>query len=530
MLAAILMAALGFAQAAASYRIAGRVVNAVTGEPVRRASVGAMSEEDNHLVTSAVSDAEGNFSITGLAAGKYPLTASRRGFRTAFYDEHDDFNSAIVTGPGQDTEHLVFKLQPGAVLYGTVAGDSGDPVQNASVMLFRHNSAAPGRAPIRAESANTDDTGAYEFSNLAPGEYFLAVKGEPWYAIPAMAAASAGSGENSLDVAYPVTYFDSTTDEASAAPIDLAPGIRTEANISLHAVPAVHLRLSMPQRQGNNFPNPELMQSIFGASMPAGGSNLIVRGPEGVAEFSGVAPGHYELTRNDPPSTVSVDASASGEIDPGPGTPSPPVEGTVRMIDGSPAGELNLVLSSPQGFHSAMQVTAHNGQFHFDGVPPGEWTLGAYSRAGGFQTLFVASMVVSGGSAAGSQLTVRDRPVSVALTLSRTQARVEGFARKDGKPAPGAMIVLVATGPTARDQASYMALVRRDQSDSDGSFSLRDIAPGRYIVVAIADGWKLDWQDRNVIARYLPGGEPVTVSTQSGKVIPLPQPVEAVSP
>jgi hypothetical protein len=67
--------------------------------------------------------------------------------------------------------------------------------------------------------------------------------------------------------------------------------------------------------------------------------------------------------------------------------------------------------------------------------------------------------------------------------------------------------------------------VRRDQSDSDGSFSLRDVPPGRYTVVAIEDGWKLNWTDREMIARYLPHGVPVTVSGQAGADVALSEPV-----
>ena len=35
------------------------------------------------------------------------------------------------------------------------------------------------------DTAISDDTGAYEFDNLAKGEYLLAVKAEPWYAMHA---------------------------------------------------------------------------------------------------------------------------------------------------------------------------------------------------------------------------------------------------------------------------------------------------------------------------------------------------------
>ncbi len=50
------------------------------------------------------------------------------------------------------------------------------------------------------------------------------------------------------------------------------------------------------------------------------------------------------------------------------------------------------------------------------------------------------------------------------------------------------MIVLLPKNP-----AQWRALTRRDQSDSDGSFALRSVAPGEYTVIAIEDGWQLDW-------------------------------------
>ncbi len=89
-----------------------------------------------------------------------------------------------------------------------------------------------------------------------------------------------------------------------------------------------------------------------------------------------------------------------------------------------------------------------------------------------------------------------------------------------GKAVPGVMIVLV---PNSRP--AWQALIRRDQSDSDGSFSLRDVVPGQYTVVAIQDGWTLDWTDPQVLTRYLPAGITVTVTGSSGKLITLSDPV-----
>ena len=96
----------------------------------------------------------------------------------------------------------------------------GDPVAGASVMLFekphRHE---PGEQIEQVQGVETDDTGAYEFAGLGPGDYLIAVKARPWYA-NAMphSGKEETDAEAALDVAYPVTYFDSTTMRALRPP------------------------------------------------------------------------------------------------------------------------------------------------------------------------------------------------------------------------------------------------------------------------------------------------------------------------
>jgi len=313
------------------YRIAGRVVNAVTGEPVRRATVAALGEEDSQLVQSTQTDAEGAFSLEHLPAGKFPLTASRRGYRTAFYDEHEGgYSSAIVTGPDQDTSHLVFRLTAGGVLHGVVTGDGGDPAENASVILFKreHGSARRGEAGEiqQSDGAMTDDTGSYEFSNLPPGEYFVAVVTQPWYAVHPPARRNASNQESPLDVAYPVTFFDSTTDESAATPIQIEPGGRQEADISLHAVPALRLQVTVG-RKATGIVQPELRVMVFGAQVSAESSGGFDPVGSGMVEFHGIAPGRYELMQGDPPRISELDATSSQAVDPNAGVPAVTVNG-----------------------------------------------------------------------------------------------------------------------------------------------------------------------------------------------------------
>ncbi len=501
------------------YCIAGTVVNGVTGEPVRRATVAVLDEKDSHIVESVASDTDGRFVLEALPAAKYQLTASKRGFRTAFYDEHEEFSTAIVTGPDQDTSHLKFRLTPGAVLHGVVSGDGGDPVEGARVMLFlRPQHPRLGEHNQQTDSMTTDDTGAYEFSNLAPGEYMVAVLAEPWYALHSAGlrapAKQASEGSIALDVAYPVTYFDSTTDEASATPIVLAGGSREEADINLRATPALRLSIETPRKADGSIARPELRQMIFGSQISAESAGFLDAMQTGSVEITGVAPGHYQLAQGDPPRLADMDLAASQQVDANSGTPVFTVAGSLRMANGiSPPDSVNLRLdltSAARG-HDDLALQARKGQFRFEVVQPGTWSLAADS---GGKVLPVVSIAAGGTSHGGGELTMRDHALNLVVTLSQGNARVEGFARKDDEGFAGAMVVLVP-----RDPDAWQALTRRDQSDSDGSFSLRDVAPGQYTVVAIEDGWGLDWSRPEVLGSYLRNGTAVTVNGNSDALV-----------
>ena len=509
--AMLLIGLLGLAgQARATgYRIAGTVVNALTGEPVRGAAVAALTVEDSRSVASTETGENGRFAMDGLPAAKYQLTASRRGYCTGFYDQHDYYNTAIVTGEGQQTDNLVFRLTPGAVLSGVVTEDGGDAAEGATVMLFekphRHE---PGEKIEEVDTAETDDTGAYEFGGLRPGEYLLAVKAQPWYAMnrpPGRAPET--EAEAALDVAYPITFYDSTTEEGSATPIAIAGGDRVEANISLHAVPAVHLVVDEPVKQDGAVPRPDLQQTVFGMELPEGSEQVEMEAKAGKTEVSGLAPGHYEITVGEPPRVLELDAAGSSEVDAALGAPTVAVNGVVEAAAGATlTGQLAVTLTRADGADgrsAELSAAISGGTFTFPSVPAGAWELRVDGQGG---TLPVMRVSAGGRTLAGDRVTVADRPLSLGVTVSASATRVEGFARRDGKAASGVLVALIPKQP-----GKTASLARRDQSDSDGSFGLLNVAPGDYTVVAIADGWDLDWSDPAVIGRYLPGGIAVTV-------------------
>jgi hypothetical protein len=160
---------------------------------------------------------------------------------------------------------------------------------------------------------------------------------------------------------------------------------------------------------------------------------------------------------------------------------------------------------------------AHRGKFTFDAVPAGQWAVMATGEG---TAIPVVAVSAGGVQRAGNVVTLRDRAADLVVTLSDSETRIEGFARKDGKGLAGAMIVLLPRNP-----ALWKALTRRDQSDSDGSFALQNVPPGEYTVVAIEDGWPIDWTSPEAMARYLPAGSSVTVTEKSGALVHLASPV-----
>jgi hypothetical protein len=506
------------APAAQTFDVAGTIVNSLNGDLVPGATLKLTPDDATTPLAQARSGDDGSFRFAAVPPGKYQLQAARRGFTTRLYEQHDNFNSAVIVAAGQDTAHLVFRLPPLALIRGVVTGDSGEPVEGAQVLLFRKPGIEDPEGRIfRAAGAMTDDTGAYEFADLQPGEYLIAVRAHPWWAMHA--PPSPGQPPSELDVAYPVTYFDSTTEEVSATPVRITAGSRVDANISLHAVPAVRITVVQPGLQTGQVNPVELRQSLFGSLDNSDGDIQVTRNSRGEAEFYGIAPGHYELTSGFPAHTQQLDTVSSGVVDGSVGVPSATVTGKVETAPGVAYDQpafLTLVPSDP----AQREITSivMGGKFGLEDVPAGVWT--AKLRNGYGHDLQIHSIQIAGHTTAGNRFTATGQTQELVIAATQGAVNVVGTAQKDGKGLAGVLIVLVA-----KDLKDSLSLARRDQSDSDGSFVLMNAVPGDYTVVAIQDAWDLDWSRPEVIARYLPAGQSVTIPVGATGEFRLPRPV-----
>jgi hypothetical protein len=116
---------------------------------------------------------------------------------------------------------------------------------------------------------------------------------------------------------------------------------------------------------------------------------------------------------------------------------------------------------------------------------------------------YVKSIAAKGAAVYGGTVEIAEG-ASVQLSVlaaKGVRSKLDGIALKDDKPVAAAMVLLVP------QELNRKALIRRDQSDSDGTFTLPEIVPGRYTLLAIDDGRELAYQDPDVIKPYLPGGQ-----------------------
>ncbi|MGA7574115.1 MAG: carboxypeptidase regulatory-like domain-containing protein [Terriglobales bacterium] len=508
------------------YLISGTVVNAKGTNPLSRCRVTIASVKNRLSMQAMITDDDGRFEFH-VPAGKYSLTGAKRGFITAAYNQHEQFSTAIAAGADLDSQNLVLRLAPNAVLTGKVLDEVGDPVRHAQITVYRDDHSQGVGRIVGSGGAVTDDQGHYEWTPLDEGTYFVAAKASPWYAVhPTLHDESSTSApaqvDSSLDVAYPITYYGDATEAADAVPIPVRGGDRLEADIHLNPLPSLHLIVHVPDDTTHGFNLPTLQKPAFDGVEQVESTTIRNVAP-GLYELSGVAAGRYTVRMPDSTGRVressDVDLNSGGELDLSAANLTGKIKATVKVEGAAelPA-QLQIGLRNNKGRVESTPLDAR-GEANFTDVIPGRYEVVVSSQAQRYSVVRIAS---EAGAISGHTLTVpAGASLSISLSLLAGSVSVEGFVRHAGKAAAGVMVVLVPKNPEDnRDR------FRRDQSDSDGSFTLAEVFSGSYTVVAIENGWDLDWAEPAVLAGYLKHGQAIEIPSQSQTTVRLPEAVE----
>jgi hypothetical protein len=503
------------------YRISGTVVNAIGGQPLSQVTVFIAVPENPNDTEQVNTGEDGRFVFENVSPGKYAMSAQRRGFTRQSFQQHELYSTAVAVGPGKISEDLTFELNPDSSISGTVTDEENEAVRNGRVILFKSGLQDGSQAVRFANQSQLDDAGHYRFDHVDPGKYYVAIFARPWFA-QYLQRSSQRVDENGqplaaqplrpeLDVAYATTFYPQSTDPNGATLITVGPGDRFVADVTLTAVPALHVRVVNMNDAGNVI----LFQPTFdGGKMPLFADTDEVA--PGTVEINGIAPGHYILNLMSRSEDVSdrqdreVDLAGDQEIDAGRRPASVvTISGKVHLENNQNlGGQFALRFRNVDTGDNFGEPVSDKGQFEIqhDLGKPGTYEVSLVNQDG---TVAVRSMSATGAKAVGHNLTLTGgSSVHLDILASKGLARVDGTVMRDGKPSSQAMVVLVPADP-----ANNHVLFRRDQSDSDGTFTLANVVPGRYTVIALQNGWDLEWSNPSVLVPYLKDGQPLFVDT-----------------
>lgn len=473
----------GQAPAAGTGLVTGRVVAGTTDTPVPAAIVTLNGGgRPSRLAPRVLTDDNGRFFFSGLAAGHYTIGALKPGWLPGTYGQRRPGESSLSLdlGDGERRGQIDVPLWRPAVISGHVVDETGDPLVGFDVRVVHETFIAGRLRPTSTARVMTDDRGAFRFFDLAPGDYLIAVPATVTSEPASLAGAARAQG------GMPHAYLQTMTD-VGAAPM--------------------------------NF---ERAQAV------AGSDHTLV---EGVSSLPGTPPADgawrtYPTTFY--PSATSVGAATvvhavSGEVQSGIDvvvhlTATHEISGTVAGDDGPAAYHAVHLLPADSAdvplFDVATAVTDASGRFTFFGVPAGQyvarvirvpWPGGnlAFGLVGGTgaikRILMVGRGPMNGPPAppAGPLLYV-SQPVTVAernvenLDLRlRTGARVTGRAQFDGSaphPTPAQWSAVRVSLEPANGRSSAVSFPA--SFSADGQFATPSTWPGRYLLRAMAPpGW-----------------------------------------
>jgi hypothetical protein len=364
-----------------------------------------------------------------------------------------------------------------------------------------------------------------------PGVYFVGVSAQPWYAqrvTHQRIQQTDGSGQATyqemtngvpeLDVVYPVSFFSRAQDLAEAVPITLHAGDSEVADLSLQPVAALHVLIHSATSSESENVWAQVSRTLGNGSKMQVQATTQQIAP-GLLEISGLPPGRLRVglvSSKDGESNThwnNIELAGDMDINASDAAPSASVSGVVKFDDSvKRASPMVLRLSSRAENEEYPMQADEKGEFSLKGsIPPGTYDLLVGQPPDGA----IRALSATGAKVSGHSLEIAaGQDVKLSVVLSRGTGRISGVALKGGKPMDGVMVVLVPEDPEHN-----LELFRRDQSDSDGSFNLAAVHPGRYTLVAIENGWELDWFTPGVIQKYLAGGKPVQVSANSTQTV-----------
>ena len=488
-----------------SYSLSGTVINAITGEPVRRAAVQVSGQNGSVALT----DAGGHFVVEGLAEGNVFLKAMKPGFSE---DEGSHPSSARV---GKDAPAVVLKLTPWGVISGRVTTKDEQPLEGFQIRILAKQNVA-GRLiwTDQPNQALTNEDGEFRVVGLQAGTYYVAVDQST------VTTLSQKGVPNAREQIFAKVFFPGVPDLVSATPIEIAPGQDVEANFTLspELMYQVSGTLSGPSNEvtGLTFSRKAGDDSDFTQTAALQGRKFQVKVPAGAYSVGGTMGGGVELTtpgaavviRSDEAdlhvplhAATTIPVELEKEQGAGGSERKAPIQGIIPglILQLVPLSQSRRGTNFWRGQAGGIPNVAP-GTYRLEINTNGEWWV--KSAQSGNVDLLSDDLRLSEG----------EQPEPIEVTLRDGAGTVSGTVTPAGNP--DRVLVLLVQPHGTRNIVHAARPIQ-------GYFAIPGIPPGDYEIVALDGGDQLEYADPEILNPYLSDAEHVTVRPRTTVTVNL---------
>lgn len=546
------------------------VIDEQNGQPIRRALVTATINGDTRQQSQTATDDRGRFMLAALPAGTLRLVVSKPGFVTTYYGATQPGSTVgrpIALANDQKVD-VSIRLPRGAVITGTIADQSGQPMAGVSVRVQRIATSVTGQRVFMAAAgpaaAPTDDRGEYRMFGLAAGDYIVMAQ-------PRLPGALTGTSEvrpttdaevrwaerllrgaapspetaaeplpRAQTMAFANVYYPNTASATAAGVVSIAAGQeRRGVDLRMQFVPTARVEGTVTAADGTPargvqvtlIPEAEaanLEAERFMVMMEVGlvAGNMSPTGADGTFSLMGVEPGGYVvLARTAPagraggPATFGwamTDVRVDGRDVTGLALrlmPGQSISGRVNFEGKStPPAQVSVSLrpvgARGLGVTGARQVEGPDRAFTVDGLIPSPYRINA--TAAGWT---LKSAMIGGRDAADAAFEIKsgENATGLVLTFTDVPAEISGVLYDAAGRANGDMsIVLFSTNP-----AHWFSGSRRVRPSArpatDGRFTFTGLVAGEYYLAALTDVTPADLNSSQFLELVMPAAIKMTV-------------------